>query len=295
MMSDSLHIVEPTTCRGDGICVEVCPENVLAVVDGVASTVPERADACILCGQCVAVCPNEAISMQELPPDRFRDLAERTASYEDLHALMESRRSVRVFKDIPVEDETIDRLLHAASTAPMGLPPHSTGVVVITDREERELLLEKVVKEYTQIGKAMKSPAGRAMIRVFAGGENYRMLKNYIVDLSSYANTLYRHDGTDRYMYRAPAFFLFHADTRALAYEENAHIVCSCVMLAAQSLGLGSTVIGLVPPIVDQSKLLRARYGIPGGNRVVTSLAVGYPKYRYRKSILRDLAGVRRL
>jgi ferredoxin len=73
---------------------------------------------------------------------------------------------------------------------------------------------------------------------------------------------------------------------------ENAHLVCHHSMLAAVSLGLGTTIIGLIPPIVERSKILRERYGIPKENRVLTSLILGYPKYRYRQSIRRDLAGV---
>ncbi len=64
-------------------------------------------------------------------------------------------------------------------------------------------------------------------------------------------------------------------------------------MLAAVSLGLGSTIIGLIPPIVEHSKVLRERYGIPKDNKVLTALILGYPRYKYKKSIRRDLAGVR--
>ena len=42
-------------------------KKVLAIVDGKASTVESRAEACILCGQCVAVCPTESLQMPELP------------------------------------------------------------------------------------------------------------------------------------------------------------------------------------------------------------------------------------
>ena len=68
--------------------------------------------------------------------------------------------------------------------------------------------------------------------------------------------------------------------------------VCHHSMLAAVSLGLGTTIIGLIPPVVDRSMLLRKRYGIPKDNRVCTSLVLGYPKYKYRQSIRRDIAGV---
>jgi hypothetical protein len=130
------------------------------------------------------------------------------------------------------------------------------------------------------------------MIRLVAGAEDYFVLKNFILEVVTFANEEYRRNGTDKYMYRAPMLMLFHGDRRALSYQENAHLVCHHAMLTAVSLGLGTTIIGLIPPIVDRSKKLRERYGIPKENKVLTSLIVGYPKYRYKKSIRRDLAGV---
>ena len=43
------------------------------------------------------------------------------------------------------------------------------------------------------------------------------------------------------YMYNATLLMLFHGSRRAMSYEENAHLVCHHAMLAALSLGLGST------------------------------------------------------
>jgi hypothetical protein len=48
----------------------------------------------------------------------------------------------------------------------------------------------------------------------------------------------------------------------------------------------------MIPPVVDRSQELRARYGIPKDHRVLTSLVLGYPKFKYRQGIRRDLAGV---
>ena len=59
-MAEALHVVDLETCRGDGICVDVCPEDVLEIANGKASTIEEREEHCILCGHCVAVCPTEA-------------------------------------------------------------------------------------------------------------------------------------------------------------------------------------------------------------------------------------------
>ena len=291
-MPEALHIVDLDSCRGDGICVDVCPENVLEILDGKASTVESREEHCILCGQCVAVCPTEAIHMPTLPDD----LGELTASgfgYEEYLDFLRRRRSVRVFKDRPVERDLIDKILTAAATAPMGMPPHSTEVVVLDSRDEHDFLLHELVKDYESMVRAFSNPVGRTMVRLASGAETYKVLKDYIVDLAEYANEAYHRDGTDRYMYRAPLLLLFHGNRWAMSYEENAHLVCHHAMLAALSLGLGTTIIGMIPPVVDRSKVLRERYGIPKDNRVLTSLIVGDPKYKYKKSIHRDLASVR--
>jgi len=291
-MAEALHFIDAETCRGDGICVDVCPENVLEILDGKAATVRSREENCILCGQCVAVCPTEALQMPRLP-DEFGELTALPFGYDEFLDFLRRRRSVRVFKDRPVERDLIAKILEAAATAPMGMPPHSTEVVVLDRREEHDFLLRELVKDYESMVRAFSNPVGRAMVRLASGAENYRMLKDYVVDLARYANEAYHRDGTDRYMYKAPVLMLFHANRRAMSYEESAHLVCHHAMLTALSLGLGSTIIGLIPPIVDRSKALRQRYGIPGENRVLTSLIVGYPRYKYKRSIHRDLASIR--
>jgi ferredoxin len=292
-MVKQLHLVDLETCKGDGICADICPENVLEMVDGKAATVAGRAESCILCGQCVAVCPTESLQMPKLPAEDFRDLARLPFGYDEFFDFLKLRRSVRVFKDRPVEQQLIEKILEAAATAPMGLPPHSTEVLVIDRRGEMDFLLKELVRDYTFMVKGFSNPLGRAMIRLSSGAEDYLVLKDYVVELAKYANEAYHRDGTDRYMYHAPMLMLFHGNRSAMSYEENAHLVCHHAMLAAVSLGLGTTIIGLVPPIVDRSKVLRKRYGIPKENKVMTSLILGHPNYRYKKSIRRDLAGVR--
>jgi nitroreductase/NAD-dependent dihydropyrimidine dehydrogenase PreA subunit len=289
----TLHHVDSERCNGDGICTDVCPEDVLDIVDGRAVTIADRAGACIFCGQCVAVCPREALSMPALPDDMFPELGGGTVAYEDLYAFLARRRSVRRFRDTPVSRGTVERILDAAATAPMGMPPHSTEVLVFQERDERAFLLDNVVREYDAMLKGYSNPVGRAMIRLAAGGEQYRTLRDYIVDIARRANAQYREDATDQYMYHAPAFLLFHADRHAMSYVENAHLVCHHAMLAAHSLGLGSTIIGLVPPVVDRSKRLREHFEIPKENKVITSLVLGYPRFRFHRRIRRSLADIR--
>jgi ferredoxin len=291
-MADDLHVVDSETCLGDGICADVCPENALQIVDEKAATVDKRADTCIQCGQCVAVCPTESLTMPSLPMEAFERLPKQPFGYEEFFGFLKLRRSVRVFKDEPVERAVIQKVLDAAATAPIGFPPHTTEIVVIDHREELDFLLRELVSHYEVMVKAFSNPIGRTIVRLNAGAENYKVLKNHIIDTARFANEIYHRNGGDRYMYRAPVLMLFHANRWGISYEENAHLVCHHAMLAAVSLGLGTTIIGIIPPVVERTKSLRDRYGIPKEHRVLTSLILGHPTYRYRRSIRRDLAGV---
>ena len=291
-MTEQLHVVDTETCLGDGICAEICPEDILEMVDEKAATVETRAGACILCGQCVAVCPTESLEMPKLRMEDFHRLDKMPFGYEEFFDFLRLRRSVRTFKDKPVERGVIEKVLDAAATAPMGFPPHSTEVIVIDDREELDFLLERLVEDYTKTLKAFSNPIGRAIVRLAAGAKDYHSLKHYILDVARHANEIYHDHGGDNYMRGAPVLMLFHGNRWTMSYEQNAHLVCHHSMLAALSLGLGSTIIGLIPPVVDRSKVLRKRYGIPKDNKVCTSLVLGYPKYKYRQGIRRDLAGV---
>lgn len=292
-MVKQLHRVDSERCNGDGLCTKVCPRGIIAVVDEVATTVEGKAATCIACGQCVAVCPTEALQLETIPEKDFERLEKPAFGYDEFLGFLRTRRSVRLFKDKPVDRETIDKILAAAATAPIGFPPHSTEVLVIDEPDELGFLLETLVEHYDGMLKSYANPIGRAFIRLAAGPEVFGELRHHVVGVAAEANEAYRKDGSDRYMWGAPVLMLFHANRWRSSYQENAHLVCHHAMLAALSLGLGSTIIGMIPPVVQRSKDLRARYGIPADHKVLTSLVLGHPKYRYRQGIRRDLAGVR--
>ncbi|MDI6799809.1 MAG: 4Fe-4S binding protein [Actinomycetota bacterium] len=56
-------IVDSDECTGCGICVDVCPNDVLELVDDISS--PTNEDACDGCGLCAEECPMEAIVIEE--------------------------------------------------------------------------------------------------------------------------------------------------------------------------------------------------------------------------------------
>ncbi len=68
-MAKLLYLPDVTTlkldvdkCIGCGMCIDVCPHGVLALIDDKCMII-ER-DACIECGACAGNCPVDAISVE---------------------------------------------------------------------------------------------------------------------------------------------------------------------------------------------------------------------------------------
>ncbi len=62
MVAGQKAIVDEGICTGCGICIDVCPNQALEMVDGLAKlTKPEACDGI---GECVDACPVQAITLK---------------------------------------------------------------------------------------------------------------------------------------------------------------------------------------------------------------------------------------
>ncbi len=280
-------------CKGCGACVESCGKFVIAVTNGHATTIPERSGHCIFCGLCVAVCPNDALTHSSFNKADFPALSDPSLQFGQFQNLLMSRRSIRLFKDRSVERSKIDQILEATATAPMGFPPHTTEVLVIENAAERDILFDTLRKDYDWLVNSMKNPIARQFVRLSAGAIDYHSIQTHILEVVADANRRYKQDKSDCYTYHAPVVMLFHANKWEVAFRANAVIAATYAMLAAHALGLGTTLLEIVGPIVNRSKPLKQRWSLPEDNEVVLAMIVGYPKYKFHRGIKRQLKGVR--
>jgi ferredoxin len=280
--------VDPELCTGCGACTDACPTGVLAYLGNAVAVDTSVAFGCIACQQCAMVCPTEAITVTGrgvevaklvgLPP------RERRATGEQLRALMVARRSVRHFTDDEVPRATLDEVVAAAASAPMGIPPWEVGVVAFHGRDKVATLAKDVATTYKKLLGFMDNPVARGLLRVFASRTTYRQMTEFIIPLGREIVASAR-DGGDKALYRAPAALLFH--TSPWADSADAFIACTYAMLAAEAAGLGTTMIGCVaPPLARRSDVL-ARLGIPAGNVPRIVLIIGSPALKYHRAVER--------
>jgi 2-oxoglutarate ferredoxin oxidoreductase subunit delta len=68
------HLVDSERCKGCGLCVSVCPKEVLEISDkvntkGYFPVYRARPEDCIYCAMCAVMCPDVAITIREIVED----------------------------------------------------------------------------------------------------------------------------------------------------------------------------------------------------------------------------------
>lgn len=104
--------VNTEVCTRCGICVAECPTGLLVMTEN--GPQPDRG-GCLKCGHCVAVCPTMALDYDMTPRAEQPVLPNQTTlSPDEAELFLRRRRSIRVYKDLPVPREDLVRLLNVA-------------------------------------------------------------------------------------------------------------------------------------------------------------------------------------
>ncbi|MCD4793072.1 MAG: nitroreductase family protein [Bacteroidales bacterium] len=279
------NYIDQKLCKQCKLCIEVCPVNIIANGDKV-HFLDEKIHICLKCGQCMAICSTKAIQIEGISYDKdLFDLPESTINHDEFINFTANRRSVRNFKIKPVEDELIKKILEAVQYAPNGSHPDKMNITVVNDRKLIESQLPAMSKFLDDIVKWMENPLMSRIIKLKKGIETFNTLKNHLYPIAKSGN--YKLEFGDRISRGAPAIIIFHADKGAEEHSDNSLIWATYAMMAAQSLGLGATIVSLVPAVINKVKEVREAFKIPEEHETVVSVIVGYPKYKYKRGIKR--------
>jgi nitroreductase/Pyruvate/2-oxoacid:ferredoxin oxidoreductase delta subunit len=285
--------IDFSQCSDCGLCSLVCKDLTLQMKHGKITVDENPVFGCTGCAQCVAVCPEDCIEVdgRTITMDDFFPLpeAKTAANYAQLHSLMFKRRSIRDFKDKEVEQEKIDQILSAASSSPMGIPPSDVEVVIFRGREKVKAFADDFTKYLEKI-RWMFSNWSIPFWKPFVSRQDYGMYKSFLMPLINFVLER-KKKGEDWLLYNAPMVLYFYGSL----YSDTAdpYIPATYAMLAAESLGLGTCMVGSIHPFLSHGGTsLKKKYKINPGSKTGIFLIIGYPKVKYHKGIKRTFARV---
>lgn len=290
--------IDYARCNGCGLCVDVCGDFEYKIIKGKVVPSGTEVFGCIACGQCMAICPEEAIKIngRTLSPDHLFPLLKEPGKtdYPRFLSLLQNRRSIRKFKDQKVEDDVIEKIIDAARTAPMGIPPSDVSVLVIKDKEKGHRFASDFCN-FLESQQWMVSRWSLALMRPFWGKTTDKFFRDFIKPLiNMYVDSMKK--GENAVTYDAPVTLYFYGSP----YSDPADpvIATTYAMLAAESLGLGTCMIGGIHPFLQRgggATKFRKKYGIRYKSQGGLFLIMGYPKVKFKIGITRTFANVDQL
>jgi nitroreductase/NAD-dependent dihydropyrimidine dehydrogenase PreA subunit len=272
--------VDRDRCKKDGLCASACPARIFVWEK---RTYPRVRDAimCCWCGQCMAVCPSGAIEHSRLDPERFERIDHRsTLDPEELTEFLRQRRSVRVYKDRPVERELVEKVCTSAGYAPSGAF-QGVGwvrkVTVVSGPAKMQSLKEATVLYMRKLEKLLKSPFMKVMARFSDDAKGGMMtLPDASMRIAEWEA------GRDAITYDAPAAVFVSASTGSTTPREDCDAALMNILLSAHAHGLGACWNGWLAHAaaadhVSGADALRKLLGLPADHRIVEAATLGWP------------------
>ena len=243
-------LIDKEKCIGCSLCVKDCPNSCLYLENKKAHT---RESGCIECGHCYAICPQGAVTMTNYACEEEPVVPMTELDGDTLLQAIRSRRSIRHFKDQPVEEGKTGKILEAGRYAPTGANAQNVS--------------------FTILGKKQKQ-AEEICVKLFRKGQKIG---------APFVHFLKRTKITDDFFFKgAPLVIVVSSKNKV-----NASLSSAYMELMAESLGLGVLYSGFFAICAKASRKLRKLIGLPKGEDVVTCLIIGYPAVKYQRIVPR--------
>lgn len=248
-------VLNQALCIRCGRCTGVCPTQVMAKKsDGAVIVVQKALGNCIQCGQCVAACPKGALMLNGIAPESLLKIEDAPLSAVQRDMLFKARRSVRMYKDEPVDHELLFSALEDARYAPTA----SNG-------EDVEWILVE----------------GRDKLRAI-GARVAEWARHLTGEYSKYAKIAQSFDaGLDPILRGAPALILAHGPASSSWAALDCTAAISYLELALHSRGLGTCWAGYV--LAAAASCTDLGVPLPAGRTIHAGLMIGYPSSRFER------------
>ncbi|MBN1875076.1 MAG: nitroreductase family protein [Anaerolineae bacterium] len=278
-------ILDTEKCIACGLCAEVCGLDVIIRNGNDRPTINHTA-YCHVCGHCVAICPQNALSIPGMVGNEYTPVQPPAISPSDMEAFLLTKRSCREFKDRPVEKSVIENLIAVARMAPTAINCQERTFIVVTNADKIAELRVALTKHIRSVLKMVKLAAGKPAA-LFLSAETQQYMRHLQADFEIALRHMDK--GGDSIFHNAPCLIFFTGVTQDLAGRDHALGAQHYLMLYAETLGLGTCINGYAQ---SAPKVLAKCLNVPKGYTIYGALMLGYRRHTYRKGVYRKPAAI---
>lgn len=269
--------IDEAVCIACGECVRDCPMRIIDQEHGrVPSLNTDKADQCLGCQHCLAVCPTGALSILGLNPVNSSLLAGGFPESKEIELLVKGRRSVRRFSPDALPADLLERLVSLAGHAPSGHNLRPVRFSVVDDPAIMDQVREKTMLKLSEFFQARRIPEKlaffAALIRVWDERREDVIFRG------------------------APHLVVAHYPKTASSGGDDGIIALSTLDLAASCFGVGTLWGGLLR-IAWQDLLptFKTEIGIPADHRIAGVLLLGKSNVTYQRTVQYDPVEIQRI
>lgn len=246
-MTDHIIKIDPGTCIGCGLCVKNCVAHNIELKNNKAKTLLTQ---CIMCGQCAAVCPKEAIYISGYDTAPVPQKENVHLNPDAVLNVIRFRRSIRQFQKKEISAPVTAQILEAGRLTHTAKNMQDVSFTVLD--QEKASIEQMAVRLFRKL-------------KPFADLFNPMAKNNKITE--------------DFFFFNAPLIIVIFAKdkTNGILASQNMEFVAEAHGLGVLYSGFFTTAANLSPKI---KKALRA----PKGKKVAATLVLGYPNVKFFRS-----------
>jgi len=261
-------VLDKDECTGCGLCVKICHEHCIALVDDLVSI---NHELCSTCTQCIAICPEQALSWDHVPPVAYDEA--RLPSPEQLDELFKERRTSRFFKEDKIDRTLLEEIVGYGIYAPTN--NYDLRAIVVDDEEIIEALDQILLQFVSRTYKVVFKP--KIVFNLIRRITPALQLKDKVKMESALER--------GHAFHRPPALVFIVGDKRIALSQASTQYALYNMILYAQVKGIGSCLWGSAEIFLDRSKTARKRLGLQKHEHILGALGLGYPAVKFRNKV----------
>ncbi len=286
-MQDLIIKIDSKLCNSCRICVKICPARAFSLT---ANTAVLTGQCSFACDHCAAACPQTAIKTT-FPGFTHCQLTTVTipttphttpAQPEELVALMLARRSCRLYTDREISREILTDLVNIAITAPSGTNSQQWTFSIIDKRVQVIAFGAKIADYYRKLNRLANRKWLRRILKLCGKPELNHYYREYYESINEGLYLWYKKN-EDRLFHGAPALIFIGARPSASCPREDALLATQNILLAAESMNLGTCLIGFAVEALRRDPRIQKILNLPTAEKIYSVIALGYPALTFQR------------